>query len=106
MSTFLERISHLSPQRLALLANELQVKLETIERQKSAPIAIIGMACRFPGGADSPQAFWSLLSLGVDAIIETPISKWDNSAYFDPRSGCSRKGIDTLGRFSRGIGSI
>jgi acyl transferase domain-containing protein len=32
------------------------------------PIAIIGIGCRFPGGANSPEAFWKLLRDGVDAI--------------------------------------
>jgi hypothetical protein len=37
------------------------------------PIAIIGMACRFPGGADSPEAFWRNLEQGVDAVCEFPL---------------------------------
>ncbi len=84
MTAFLERISALPPKHLALLAAELQERLEALEREKYAPVAIIGMACRFPGGADSPEAFWSLLSQGIDAITETPTSKWDNVAFFDP----------------------
>jgi len=41
------------------------------------PIAVIGMGCRFPGGADSPDAFWSLLHRGVDAVAEVPANRWD-----------------------------
>src|SRR4030095_2203070 len=48
------------------------------------PIAIIGMACRFPGGADSPDAFWRLLERGVDAISEVPQDRWDIDKYYDP----------------------
>lgn len=84
MNDFLERISSLDPKRLALLAAQLQQRLETLEGQKSEPIAIIGMGCRFPGGADSPQAFWDLLRNGVDAIRETPPEKWDNQVLYDP----------------------
>jgi acyl transferase domain-containing protein/acyl carrier protein len=40
------------------------------------PIAIIGMACRFPG-ADSLEGFWRLLRDGVDAIREVPPDRWD-----------------------------
>jgi len=83
MQEFFERISKLSPKRLALLALELQSKLEAAERGRREPIAIIGMGCRFPG-APSPEAFWQLLSAGVDAISEIPPSRWDRDAHYDP----------------------
>jgi len=34
------------------------------------PIAIIGLGCRFPGGANTPEGYWKLLHDGVDAITE------------------------------------
>ena len=46
------------------------------------PIAVIGMACRFPMAA-SPQAFWRLLCGGVDAITVAPRERWDAEALFD-----------------------
>jgi acyl transferase domain-containing protein len=45
------------------------------EATESAPgerIAIVGMACRFPGGANGPEAFWRLLSGGGDAVGDAP----------------------------------
>ena len=48
------------------------------------PIAIIGMGCRFPGGADSPQSFWELLSGGVDAVSEAPPNRWQTADYYHP----------------------
>ncbi len=39
---------------------------------KHSPIAIIGIGCRFPGGVDSPRAFWEALSNGVDAVGPLP----------------------------------
>ncbi|QSQ15455.1 type I polyketide synthase [Myxococcus landrumensis] len=44
------------------------------------PIAIVGLACRFPGGADSPDAYWKLLKDGVDAVREVPADRWRTSA--------------------------
>jgi malonyl CoA-acyl carrier protein transacylase len=88
MADFRSRIQKLSPERLALLALELQSRLEKLERQRTEPIAIIGMGCRIPGadsGADSgPDAFWQLLEEGRDAISEIPPERWDAAAYYDP----------------------
>ena len=48
------------------------------------PLAIIGMGCRFPGGAHSPSAFWELLKNGVDAIVDIPSDRWDSRRFYDP----------------------
>src|SRR5688572_27197850 len=42
----------------------------------SEPIAIIGMGCRFPGGADDPERYWDLLAAGVDAVGKVPPDRW------------------------------
>ncbi|MGH8570944.1 MAG: type I polyketide synthase, partial [Gammaproteobacteria bacterium] len=52
--------------------------------QGREPIAIVGMACRFPGGADDPDRFWQLLAEGRDAIRRIPAERWDADAYYDP----------------------
>lgn len=52
--------------------------------KKPEPIAIIGIGCRFPGGADSPEAFWRLLRDGVDAIREVPAERFDVGELYDP----------------------
>ena len=77
MIDFLDRISKLPPQKLALLVKELQERLESLEKDKREPIAIVGMGCRFPGGADSPKEFWRVLRDGVDTISEVPPDRWD-----------------------------
>ncbi|MYS28443.1 hypothetical protein GTW38_16185, partial [Streptomyces sp. SID7804] len=49
------------------------------------PIAIIGMSCRFPGGARSADAFWRLVADGTDTISEFPVNRgWDADALYDP----------------------
>ncbi|HWE63431.1 MAG TPA: polyketide synthase, partial [Chloroflexota bacterium] len=57
-------ITELPPERRAYLAELL--------RPAAEPIAIVGMACRFPGGVSTPDAFWRLLRDGVDAIGAFP----------------------------------
>jgi acyl transferase domain-containing protein/NAD(P)-dependent dehydrogenase (short-subunit alcohol dehydrogenase family)/acyl carrier protein len=44
------------------------------------PIAVIGLACRFPGGADSPEALWSLLQDRRVGIVDRPDERWDVDA--------------------------
>jgi acyl transferase domain-containing protein/GNAT superfamily N-acetyltransferase len=41
------------------------------------PIAIVGMACRFPGGITDPDSFWRVLHDGVDCIGAVPANRWD-----------------------------
>ncbi|MBU0485486.1 MAG: SDR family NAD(P)-dependent oxidoreductase [Proteobacteria bacterium] len=81
MSDFAGRISHLSPVKLAFAAQQFEAQLALM---RAEPIAIIGMACRFPGGANDPDSFWRLLKSGTDAIGEIPGDRWDVDAYYDP----------------------
>jgi len=47
------------------------------------PIALVGMACRFPGGAEDPGAFWRLLCEEREGVTEVPASRWDVAALYD-----------------------
>ena len=50
-------------------------------------IAIIGMACRLPGGIDSPEQLWEALLRGDDLVTEIPPDRWDADEYYDPQPG-------------------
>ncbi len=51
---------------------------------KLDPIAIVGIGCRFPGAAHSPDAFWELLKTGTDAITEVPAERWPVEQFYHP----------------------
>ncbi|MGH9242195.1 MAG: type I polyketide synthase, partial [Vicinamibacterales bacterium] len=102
MSALVDRISRLSPARLALLALELQEKLDTLEKKNREPIAIVGMACRLPGGADSPEQLWELLRNGVDAISVVP-DRFDVEAVYDPDITTPGRTVTRWGGFIRGV---
>ncbi len=79
-----------TPDSNTLLKNALlelrrmRTELSAIDQAKTEPIAIIGMGCRFPGGATDPQAYWELLKNGIDAVSEVPADRWDIDALYDP----------------------
>ncbi|MDT0267351.1 SDR family NAD(P)-dependent oxidoreductase [Streptomyces sp. DSM 44915] len=60
------------------------------ESAHGAPIAVVGLACRLPGGAN-PDEFWRLLSAGGDAVAEPPPGRWPAGA---PRRGGFLPAID------------
>ncbi len=70
---------------------DLKGRLDSVERARVEPIAIIGMGCRFPGGANTPDQFWDLLAGGVDAITETPTDRWDMDTFYDPDAEAAGK---------------
>lgn len=78
---------------------QMRQKLHSIESAKTEPIAVLGMGCRFPGGADTPDDFWQLLKTGTDAVQEVPTDRWDIDAYYDPNPQSPGKMTTRYGGF-------
>ena len=69
----------------ALVAlDQMQARLDAVQAARHAPIAVVGMGCRFPGGANDPDAYWQLLIDGVDAVTELPQDRWDIEQFNGP----------------------
>ncbi len=84
--------AHLNPVEKAWLLlgkseqklQELQEKLDQLQKGQNEPIAVIGVGCRFPGGANSPEEFWELLKKGFNSASEIPKERWNLNEYYDP----------------------
>jgi len=66
------------------------------------PIAIVAVSCRFPGAPD-PEAFWEVLSGGVDVIREVPEDRFDIDEFYDPDPEVAGKTYTRFGGFLDGI---
>ncbi|MDQ1351195.1 MAG: hypothetical protein QG657_1497, partial [Acidobacteriota bacterium] len=66
------------------------------------PIAITGMACRFPGGANNLETFWDLLKDGRDTVGDIPGDRWDGDVYYAEEL-CPGKSITKQGNFISGV---
>ncbi|HET8707002.1 MAG TPA: type I polyketide synthase, partial [Pseudomonadales bacterium] len=66
-------------------------RIEELERKAHEPIAVVGMGCRFPGNADSPEKLWELLENGVDAIVDMKDERWVADDFYDPNPEAAGK---------------
>ena len=60
----------------------LRAQLESAERRQREPIAVIGVGCRFPGGASDPESYWQLLRDGRDGTSEIPGWRWPLDEFY------------------------
>ena len=63
------------------------------------PIAVVGMACRLPGGIDSVHKLWEALLRGDDLVTEIPGDRWDADDLYDPEKGVSGRSVSKWGAF-------
>ena len=84
-------VMHAMPERVAAgQANSVEL---------AEPIAVIGLACRFPGGAANAEDYWHILRGGVDAITEVPSDRWNISDFYDPNPETPGKMYSRWGGF-------
>lgn len=102
MTDFLASIANYSAKRLALLADELHSRVEALENERHAPIAVVGIGCRFPG-ADSPEQYWALLKEGRDVISDVPGDRWSVDDLYDPDPDAPGKMSSKSGGFLRNV---
>src|SRR6201986_3087273 len=92
-----------SPDRRAIITealrklDDLTARLEIAEKSDTEPIAVVGMACRLPGGVDRPAQYWQFLKDGGNGVIRVPANLWDADAYYSddhtrPGTICNREG--------------
>lgn len=73
---------------------------------KVTPVAVVGMACRLPGGIDSPEQLWAALVAGADLVTEVPADRWDAAEFYDPERGVPGRTVSRWGAFLDDIGGF
>jgi acyl transferase domain-containing protein/surfactin synthase thioesterase subunit len=80
----------------------LKNEVSELKAGYNVPIAIVGLACRYPNGVDSLERFKELLALGVNTVSNIPRDRWDIKKYFDENGGIGKMNVKK-GSFLRNI---
>ena len=78
---------------------QLESEIVRLRSKDQDPLAIIGLGCRFPGGANDPESFWKLLSQGYSAVTEVPADRWDVDKYYSEDERAPGKMYTKYGAF-------
>ncbi|MGX1855669.1 type I polyketide synthase, partial [Streptomyces sp. NPDC055299] len=98
---------HLRAELLGDLGEQHTAALALPVQADDEPIAIVGMACRYPGDVRSPDDLWQLIADGGDAITPFPDDRgWKIDAVYDPDSGCPGTSYVREGGFVRSAGDF
>jgi phthiocerol/phenolphthiocerol synthesis type-I polyketide synthase D len=81
MGTIFDRVSAMPADKRDALAQQFD-KASRIAAAE--PVAVVGIGCRFPGGAVGPEGYWNFLTSGGDGISEIPPDRWNADEYYDP----------------------
>nr|WP_312871207.1 SDR family NAD(P)-dependent oxidoreductase [Streptomyces lonarensis] len=87
-----------------LLGSDSNETTSVVVNAPSEPIAIVGMACRYPGGVRTPEELWELLASDGDAISGFPVDRgWDVEGLFDPDPDAENSTYVMEGGFLSGV---
>jgi acyl transferase domain-containing protein/NADPH:quinone reductase-like Zn-dependent oxidoreductase/NADP-dependent 3-hydroxy acid dehydrogenase YdfG len=67
-----------------LTLKQAQARIAVLEARRGEWVAVVGMACRLPGGANDPAALWARLREGADSCGPVPPDRWDSSRFYNP----------------------